>query len=414
MNPLKGIGAIAAKEARHIRRDRRSMLILFALPAVIVGIFGFVLSFEIENNAVAVLNQDRGALSRKLLHKTEVSRTFRLVEELSATADIHQAFSREDIKMVIVIPPGFSRALTQEGRLDLHLWLDASEPKVAWTMERGMKNITGELLRDLLPPYVPGNLPIRPLPVSTPLADARQTEHLPTVALAQKALVQNTLTQNALTPEPVIHFLYNPTLKKEAMPIPGLIMVIFILVSSIMLSISINKEKEHGTARLLNLTPLGTSSMLLGKTIPYLFISVFHILTVWLLSRHLFGVTVAGSGVHYFVLCVLFALNAMTFGILISSLVTRQLEALIICWLFLFIPNIFLSGFIFPVLNMPAFMRGLAGLLPGTSFIEAYRGIVFRGTGLAENASCLSFLAAEGVVVLGMAILIMKLRHNPR
>ncbi len=363
MKISQGIIPVAIKEIRHIWRDKLSMLILFALPALIVGLFGFVLSFEIREIHVAVLNEDRDAPAATLIQKIHASESFQVVKQLSHSEEITAAFAENDIRMVIVIPKEFSASLKSKNTPAVHLFIDASDPMAAAVMETSMSHLTGDFLLRTHP-AVPGGV-------------------------------------HSISP--VIHFLYNPSLKKEVMPIPGLILMIFILISSIMLSISINREEEQGTGQWLVLTPLRTGSLLLGKSIPYFFIAVVHIASVWMVSRYLFEVRVNGNPLLFFSLCLLFALNAMTFGLMISAWVSRQLEALVLCWLFLFIPNVFLSGFIFPVLTMPPFLQGIAGLMPGTSFMEAYRGIVFRGSGLYENSGSFMLLILQGCVVLWIA-----------
>jgi ABC-2 type transport system permease protein len=363
MKLSQGIIPVAIKEIRHIWRDKLSMLILFALPALIVGLFGFVLSFEIREIHVAVLNEDRDAPAATLIQKIHVSESFQVIKQLSHSGEITAAFAENDIRMVIVIPKEFSASLKSKDTPAVHLFIDASDPMAAAVMETSMNHLTKDFLLRTLPGAPAG---VHSIP-------------------------------------PVIHFLYNPSLKKEVMPIPGLILMIFILISSIMLSISINREEEQGTGQWLVLTPLRTGSLLLGKSIPYFFIAVVHIASVWMVSRYLFEVRVNGNPLLFFSLCLLFALNAMTFGLMIAAWVSRQLEALVLCWLFLFIPNVFLSGFIFPVLTMPPFLQGIAGLMPGTSFMDAYRGIVFRGSGLYENSGSFILLILQGCVVLWIA-----------
>jgi len=330
------MGSIALKESRHIWRDKRSMMILFALPALIITIFGFVLSFEIKNVGVAPLILGNRAEAQKLLARFDASDQFCVVSPISSPDQIAGVLSRERVKMVVVFPESFGSYRQPDSTI--HLFIDASYTRVATALESAAKQI----VRD---------------------------------------------------GSPNVHFLYNPDLKREAMPIPGLMMIIFLLVSSVMFSISIIRERENGTARLLVLAPLSNGRWVVAKALPYLGIAIFHIASVWLLSYLLFGVTIAGSGVLFFLLCLLFSINSMAFGLLIASWVNRQLEALIVCWLFLFIPNLFLSGFIFPLQSMPEILRELAALMPGTAFMEGYRGIVFRGTGLDVNLRAFVLLA---------------------
>lgn len=355
-----GIFAVARKEVRHIWRDKLSMLILFVLPGLIVGVFGFVLSFEIKDLNVAVYNEKHEPLAEQLFQKIDASANFQIVKRLNHSGEISSAFAENDATIVIVVPGGFDKQLTLGRNPEIHLFLDASNSELSMA--------AGSLVRKLISNFVQETFP-------------------------ESAHQQSTI-------QPVVRFLYNPELKKEVMPIPGLMMIIFILISAIMLSVSIVKEKEQGAVRLLTLTPISVRNVVLGKSLPYLIITIFHIFSVWMINYFFFDVRIAGNPVLFLCINFLFAINSMSFGLLISSRVARQIEVSIICWLFLFIPNVFLSGFIFPIITMPHFLQRLAWLMPGTSFIEAYRGIVFKGTGLQENALSFGLLLTQIVLVL--------------
>lgn len=363
MKKATGIVAVARKEVRHIWRDKLSMLILFVLPGLIVGVFGFVLSFEIKELHVAVLNESHNPLAEQLFQKIDASANFSIVKRLDHSGEIASAFAGRDIRMVIVVPDGFDKQRAPENNAEIHLFMDASDSKLAMA--------AGSLARKLIASFI------------------------------QEPVAGNAFQQTNV--QPVVRFLYNPELRKEVMPIPGLMMIIFILISAIMLSVSIVKEKEQGTVRLLTLAPISTRDMLLGKSLPYLVITVFHIFSVWTINHFLFNVHIAGNPLVFLMLNLLFAVNSMVFGLLIASQVSRQLEVAILCWLFLFIPNVFLSGFIFPIITMPHFLKVLAWVLPGTSFIEAYRGIVFKGTGLLENALPFLLLFVQTIIILGVS-----------
>jgi len=355
-----GILAVARKEVRHIWRDKLSMLILFVLPGLIVGVFGFVLSFEIKDLNIAVYNEKHEPLAEQLFQKIDASANFQIVKRLNHSGEISSAFAENDATIVIVVPGGFDKQLTVGLNPEIHIFLDASNPELS--------RAAGSLVRKLISNFVQETFP---------------------ESAQQQSIIQ-----------PVVRFLYNPELKKEVMPIPGLMMIIFILISAIMLSVSIVKEKEQGTVRLLTLTPISVRNVILGKSLPYLIITIFHIFSVWMINYFFFDVRIAGNPVLFLSINFLFAINSMSFGLLISSRVKRQIEVSIICWLFLFIPNVFLSGFIFPIITMPHFLQRLAWLMPGTSFIEAYRGIVFKGTGLQENTLPFLLLLTQIVLVL--------------
>ena len=358
MKGRENIVAIVRKEALLIWRDKLSVAILFLLPALILLVFGVVLSFEIKELHIAVINERHEPAVERLFAQIEASSSFHIVKRLHHSGEIAAAFGRDDIRMVIVAPGGFTRQLATGQYPDISLFIDASDPKLALAAT--------SIARKMITAFVQEELPeMRPL---------------------QK--------------QPVVRFLYNPGLRKETASVPGLMMIIFILISAIMLSISFVGEKERGTDKMLAMTPFSTFDIVLGKSLPYLAITIFHIFSVWGVSYFIFHIHIAGNPILFLALNLLFAVNSMAFGLLIASLVDRQLEVAIICWLFLFIPNVFMSGFIFPLMSMPALFRWVAWILPGTSFIEAYRNIVFKGVGLQGNALPFALLLSQLVLLL--------------
>ena len=354
----RNIVAIARKETLLIWRDKLSIAILFLLPAMIVLVFGVVLSFEIKELHIAVINEQHEPAVERLFAQIESSGSFHIVKRLHHSGEIAAAFGRDDIRMVIVAPDGFTRQLAAGQYPDIELFIDASDPKLALAATSIARQIITAFVQELLPEI------------------------------------------RTLQKQPVVRFLYNPELRKETASVPGLMMIIFILISSIMLSISFVKEKERGTDKMLVMTPFSTFDIVLGKSLPYLGIMIFHIFSVWGVSYFIFHIHIAGSPILFLALNLLFAINSMGLGLLIASLVDRQLEVAIICWLFIFIPNVFMSGFIFPLMSMPAPFRWVAWMLPGTSFIEAYKNIVFKGVGLQGNALPFALLLSQLVLVL--------------
>lgn len=361
---MKRIGAVIQKEVRHIWRDKMSMVCLFLLPGVIVGIFGFVLSFDIRELPVAVLDKSNGQLSETLLRRIDLSEHFRVVRMLHNLDEVYASFAQDDIRAVLILPQDMEQVLHRGHPISLSLFTDHTDPNVSIAVESRLRELVDEWIK----------------------------HEFPETAIRQSG------------GGAYLRFLYNEDARKEIMPIPGLIMIIFILVSSVMLSITINREKEQGTLRLLLLTPLSVNQLVIGKSIPYLLISFFHIASIWVISHVIFHISVAGSPLLFFILCFLSALDAMAFGLLLAAWLNKQLEVFVLCWLFFFIPNVFLSGFIFPVKTMPAILQGLAHCLPGTAFMDGYRGIVFRGTGLLENWTSFLFQLIQLAVMIGLAL----------
>lgn len=345
---LKRILHIAKKETISIFRDRMSMIILIALPLVIVGILGNVLRFELVDVKFAVLDKSESNQFLQLTAELDASDEFSFVGNLLSEKDIIPTFLNEDVQFVIFVPEDVQRGGV------VQVFLNGSELILS---EAIMQNISGRL-----------------------------TDEYPFE----------------------ISLKYNQELSSEMETLPGLVMIAFIIVSSIMLSMSMNREREMGTARMLILTPAGINEIIAGKAIPYLVVSLIHGVSVYLLSLFMFGIEAGSCAVNFFLLTVLFSVTAMGIGLFIASLVKRELELLIGCWLFLFIPNLFFSGFIFPVQSMSSFIQPVASVIQGTLFIEAYKGIVFRSSSLAINAKYFALLALQAVVFYSASIYLFK------
>ncbi|MFP4692006.1 MAG: ABC transporter permease [Bacteroidales bacterium] len=394
MRRISIITTIAGKESISIWSDKFSLLILLIMPAVIVVLFGYALHFDLNQIPFVVLDEDNTPLSQEMVEHIDISPGFHFQGYLRHSGEILQSLTVEGQKVAIAIPKDFSRT-TPGSRPEIDLFIDGMDPVMATAIEHNMKSILldfSDMQQAKQTPQQPRHLweqPAQPFPGQTQQTGLYTQDPL--------------LAGPAFVPESKVSFLFNPGLKPEVVPIPGVVMIILILISAIMLSLSINREKEQGTNRLLMLTPAGMGDVIAGKAIPYLVISLMHIFSIWLLSSWLFGIQVSGTHGMFFLLCMVFIFNSMALGLLIAAWVRTEQELLICCWFFLFIPNVFYSGFIFPVSTMSELIRPLAALSPGASFIDAYRGIVFRATGFADNWPGLANLAGQAVVAYGLA-----------
>ncbi|MCR4860171.1 MAG: ABC transporter permease [Bacteroidales bacterium] len=341
------IRSVVRKEFRHIFRDRVSSLLLFLMPAVILLLFGYALSFEVHHYNVQVCNPGHSVVAERLFARLEANPKIHVVSRLENPGGIAEAFARSNTRAVV---------LYRDDGIDL--FLDGTSSLLASNLEHIVCSV---------------------------LADFQEEE--------SRAAVQAS--------EPVIRFFYNPSLKKEYMPVPGLVLMIFILVSSIVLGTSVNKEKVQGTFRLLKMTRMSNGEIILGKALPYFIISLFHVAVVFLACLY-FGIVIKGSLTLFFGLCILYSVCCMSLGLLIASWFDRPLDVLILSWIVLFIPNVFLSGFIFPVSSMEGAFRTFVDLLPGTAFISAFRNIAYKGTGFADN---LPFFLTLGAELLSAAVL---------
>lgn len=348
MITVRRIFQIAKKEFISIYRDRLSMTILIFLPLIIVGILGNVLRFELIDVKFSVLDKSGSSLYMPLIEELDKSKEFSFAGYLNQEREIINSFITKDLEFVIVIPERFERGE------ELIIFLNGSD------------------------------------------------------LLMSEAVTQR-LSAFFINEPPIDYtFLYNPELRSEIETIPGLIMIALIIVSSIMLSMSVNRERERGTARTLIITPAGMNEIIAGKSAPYLFISLIHGLSVYILSLYVFGIELNQGLLNFFLLTALFSVAVMMTGLFIASLVRSELELLIGCWLFIFIPNVFFSGFIFPIQSMESIILPVASFMPGRLFIEGYKGVVLRLSSIAINSEYFVLLALQAILFYTAAVWLLK------
>ncbi|MBQ7222452.1 MAG: ABC transporter permease [Bacteroidales bacterium] len=344
--------SVIVKEVRHIFRDPVSCLLLFLMPALILILFGYALSFEVHHMNIAVMNPSHNVEAERLFTKIDANPKINVTQRIESVDQMDAAFAKHNTRAVVVYDDG------------IDIFVDGTSPTLIAYAESLLTNIISDFW-----------------------AEEYHTDAL-----------------NTDVKTPQVRFLYNPSLKKEYMPVPGLVLMIFILVSSIVLGTSINKEKDHGTFKLMRMTPLTNLQIIAGKSIPYFIISIFHVLVVYAVCVY-FGIAIKGSLALFFCLCILYALCCMSLGLLIASLCDKPLEVLILCWIVLFIPNVFLSGFIFSVDSLGFPLKQIVSALPGTAFIDAFRGIAYKGTGFIETVGPFVILITETVLAFFISLI---------
>ncbi len=356
MNSFKGF---VIKELYHIFRDRRTMLILFGMPVVQLILFGFAIRNEVNNAYIAVLDLSKDDVSEAIVNKLLSSGYFRLAEYIESEERIEAVFRRGKVKEVIIFEPQFAQRLRSEGTAHLRIVADAADPNMAKLLVSYTTAITNGYAQEL----------------------------------GQRASI-------VVVPE--VKLLYNPELKSVYMFVPGLVALILMLVSALMTSITITREKELGTMEILLVSPLRPFQIIAGKVLPYLLLSLINVLSVLALARFLFGVPFRGSFLLFMVESLLFILTALSLGIMISTVSKTQQAAMMISLGGLMLPTILLSGFVFPVENMPVPLQVISHIIPARWFVVIARGIMLKGTGL-------DYLWKETLVLAGMATLLLSI-----
>lgn len=337
---MKRFWGFVVKEFFHIFRDHRTLLILFGMPAVQLLLFGYVITNEIKDARIAVLDLSRDETTRKLTEKITSSGYFLLDRNLFSFSEIAPAFREGNIKMVVVFEKDFEKHLEKERHAKVQLIGDASDPNTA----NILVNYASGILNNYLFSMNADKIPLQIIPE--------------------------------------VRMQYNPELKGVYMFVPGLIAMLMMLISALMTSISITREKELGTMELLLASPLRPVQIIVGKVFPYVFLAFTNACIILFLGNTVFGVPVAGSVFLLLMENLLYILMALSLGILISSITNSQQIAMMLSLVALMLPTILLSGFIFPVENMPVPMQILCYAMPPKYFITIIKGIMLQGNGL--------------------------------
>ena len=352
------------KEVYHIIRDRRSLLILLGMPVVLVTLFGFAITNEINGARIAILDNTRDEMSRELTDKLLASGHFRLTGYLDRPAQIESHFQAGKTKMVVVFPAQMQRDYAREEPVGIQLIADASDPNTATTLFN----------------------------YATAIVNTYQRE-------------QNQLRSAPLTIQTEIKMLYNPSLQGVYMFVPGVMTVILMLVSAMMTSIAIAREKELGTMEILLVSPLRPPLIIIGKVIPYIMLAVINTVVILLLGTLVFNMPIKGSLTLLGLECLLFVITSLSLGILISTRTSSQQVAMMISLIALMLPTIILSGFIFPIESMPRILQILSNIVPAKWFIIILKNIMLKGVGMA-------FIWKETLVLMGMALFFIGVSIN--
>jgi ABC-2 type transport system permease protein len=383
--------AVARKEFRQIWRDTRTLMTLLFVPAFFLLLYGYALNFDIRHVGLGVDDRDRSAESRALISAFVNSGYFDLVASIDTTiagpepapvnpirralsppATIDSLMDRNQVRAVLVIPAGLGRALRTNQPAAVQVLLNGDNANTATTvMGYAATIVRGESAR-----YVPA----APGPPPAPL----------------------------LGVEPRVW--YNPALRSTLFLVPGLIAYIAMITAVVSTALSIVREKERGTMEQVRMAPLDAASFVAGKTIPYFVVSLVSAFGIIAVAMVLFGMPMRGSWLLLLLALSLFLVGALGLGLLISSVAETQQVAFQAALLVSFLPTLMLSGFIFPIASMPAFLQVVTYAVPARYFLIALRGIVLKGAGVqAFSGELLALTAFAGIV---MALASIRLRRQ--
>ncbi len=373
MNPTR-IKAIIRKEFYHLIRDYRSLYLAFAMPLILIILFGYALSLDVDNVETVVVDYDKSESSRDFIRRLDASAYFHVSQMLPQAQDAIEYLDHDRAKVILVIPPDFMKNLRADREAPLQIIIDGSDPTFGNIIRGYMSAFTEQYNQKLLLNFLnrEGQEPIKP-PV-----DGR------------------------------IRIWFNEDLESRNFIIPGIIAVIIMIIGALLASLVIAREYENGTMETIKSMPIRAGELLLGKAIPYFFIGLTNVLIAILLGQILFGIVMKGNFWLMIASASLYLSVAISLGLLISNITKSQLMANQIAILTTYLPSLLLSNFVFPVINMPSFLQLLTLLVPATYFIDILSGIYLRNLGLAYLWPSMSVLALMFTLLTALNYILLK------
>ncbi len=355
---IKQFRSFVKKEFRHIFRDRRTMLILLVMPAIMILLFGFAITTEVRNANVGIVAPKKDVLVDRVVQRFDASEYFTISRFFSDYDEAQTAFRDGDVSLVIAF---------NEDNSAIQLIADGSEPNQANLVVNYAKGILASQMQEMA------------------------------------ATTAQTLSVNT-------RMLYNPQQESAYNFVPGVMGLILMLICALMTSISIVREKEQGTMEVLLASPLPPATIVVAKLVPYFTLSMVNITTILLLAVFVLGVPIVGSLALLIALCMLFVFLALSLGLLVSTLTQSQMAAMLISGMVMMIPVMLFSGMMFPIESMPKILQWLSCIVPARWFVAALKKIMLQGCGVSDIAQELSILAGMTVLLMTISIKNFKIR----
>ena len=355
---MKQFIAFVIKETKHILRDKRTMLILFGMPVVMMLLFGFAITTDVKNVRTVVVTSEMSPRTQQAVERLAQSEYFMITQTVNTPREAEQLIRSQKADMSLTPSP--SPKGEGSSNLQWQIMVDGSDPNMAqqWTTY------------------------------------AQQT-----MAAANSSLF-------------TIHssLLYNPQMRSAYNFVPAIMGMLLMLICAMMTSISIVREKEKGTMEVLLVSPVRPLMVIIAKAVPYLVLAFGILITILLMARFVLGVPLAGSLFWILAVSTLYILLALSLGLLISNVAQTQLVALLLSAMVLLMPVVMLSGMLFPVESMPTILQWISAVVPPRYYIEAMRKLMIMGVGIGEVAHEVAVLAGMTVVLLAIALKKFKQR----
>ena len=358
--------SIMRKEFRQIRRDKRILGVLLFIPALMLLMFGYALNFDVKHTSLAVYDEDRSKTSREFAQQFWNSEFFDLKAYLSSKDEINSLLDGENVRVVLVIPSTFSKDLARGQQVNVQVLVDGANSFSAATILGYVSSIV-------------------------------QQYSLKVVASGFQRSGGGITIPIDFRPR----IWYNPELLSARYLVPGLVAFILMIVAVVSTSLSVVRERELGTMEQMMVSPIKPLEMILGKTIPYTVISLIASASILAVGYFLFDVTIKGSLLLLFAVTFIFLLGSLGLGLLISTVAETQQVAFMIASITTMLPTFILSGFVFPIRNMPAIIQPITYLIPARYFLVALRSIILKGVGISAFWDQFLLLVAYAALTIG-------------
>lgn len=358
---MKEFWSFIIKETQHIMRDRRTMMILFGMPIILMLIFGFAISTDVRNVRTVVVMSQIDHQTQRMINALDESEYFKVLYKVHTPAEAEQLIRNQKADMGIVFSTDFA---SKHG--GIQLITDGTDPNMAQQYNNYASQIMG-----------------------TQLMNVMQKKASSAIALKM---------------------LYNPQMKSSYNFVPGIMGILLMLICAMMTSISIVREKERGTMEVLLVSPVRPFLIILAKAVPYLVLAFVVLLAILLMSRYVLFVPIAGSLWLILLVSTIYIFMALSLGLLISTIAKTQMAALLMSAVMLLMPCTMLSGMMFPIESMPHVLQWVAALIPPRYYISAMRKLLIMGVSFR-------YVLSEVITLLGMTMLFLTvalLKFNKR
>ncbi|HEX3768414.1 MAG TPA: ABC transporter permease [Puia sp.] len=360
---MKQLIAFIQKEFYHVFRDKRTLLILFGLPVVQIVLFGFALSSEVKNIGITVFDNAHDNNSEQIINRIQASSYFLFRDPVSSYSDIEEQFKEGHIKCALIFPAKFGETLARSGKAQIQIIADGADPNTSTILINYLNGIVGGYQQQL-----------------------NTTQHVNYRII------------------PALRQMYNEEQNGSLNFIPGVIALIFMIVSTALTSVAIVREKETGTMEILLVSPFKPIMVLIAKAIPYLVLSVINFIIILLLSVFLLHVEIRGNFLLLFAESVLFIITCLSLGLLISNVTNSQQTAMLFSMMGMMLPTLLFTGFMFPLENMPKIFQIISYIIPSRYYYIIIKAVMLKGLGFEYVWKETLILSGMAVFLLGVAL----------